>query len=459
MTKHEKRERAFDRSSGLFSNADPNEADEREEIDYKMVTFSLGGKDYGVDIMKVAEIAKFDRYTCVPNTPDFVSGVYNLRGDIISLIDMRRMFHLPVPERAAGEPEEGLILRLDGGLIGVIVDRVDEVVGIPSRLIQPPHPIFADVNLRSISGVVEHASRLYIILDMERILGEADEPRPDRESGAVDPAAATRETPEPAATSGGAQEELSRPHTAHPGDEADLVAGTLRSLSGFVMTDLNRAWVAQRLRSWRDAHDGNVEIRSEAEVQEFLRPFYSPYTRSLWGDDYLEAVRALLPPGLEGNVHAWNPGCGAGYESYSIACLLRDSYTNARIRVWAADTDLLDVSMAPSLVLDPATVPAFYDPFVTEVDGAVEFTAKVRETVLFEFSDVTHHQTVPPCDLIVIRDVLSFLQEEDQRRVISLIAEQTAVTTLVVTGAHEDLHEMSDYVEVSRGPVRAYRKG
>ncbi len=447
MTKHERRERAFDRYSGLFSNADPDEADEREEIDYKMVTFSLGGKDYSVDIMKVAEIAKFDRYTNVPNTPGFVSGVYNLRGDIISLIDMRLMFNLPVPERAAGEPEEGLILRLDSGLIGVIVDRVDEVVGIPSRLIQPPHPIFADVNLRSISGVVEHRSRLYIILDMERILGDAEESRPQRESGTDDPAVPAQEAPR-----------ATRPHSADPGAAVEFVAETLRSLAGFVMTDLNRAWTAQRLRSWSDTHDGRVEITSEAEVQEFLQPFYSPYNRALWGDDYLEAFRALLPPGLEGNVHAWNPGCGPGHESYSIAWLLRASYPSARIRVWAADTDLLDVSMAPSLAFDPATIPAFYDPFMTEADGAFGFNAQVRETVLFEFSDVRHVQTAPPCDVIVIRDVLSFLQEQDQRRVISLIAEQTAATTLVVTGAHEDLQEISDYVEVSRGPVRAYSK-
>lgn len=448
MTKHEKRVRAFDRYSGLFSNADPDEAEEREEIDYKMVTFSLGGKDYGVDIMKVAEIAKFDRYTSVPNTPGYVSGVYNLRGDIISLIDMRLMFNLPVPERAAGEPDEGLILRLDGGLIGVIVDRIDEVVGIPSRLIQPPHPIFADVNLRSISGVVEHQSRLYIILDMERILGDADGP-------AVPVQEASRAT----ATGGDVKEDPAQPNATRRGGTAEFVAETLRSLAGFVMTDLNRAWITQRLRSWSDAHDGRVEITSDAEVQEFLQPFYSPYNRALWDDDYLDAVRELLPPGLEGNVHAWNPGCGAGYESYSIACLLRASYPGARIKVWAADTDLLDVSMAPSLALDPAAVPSFYDPFMTEVDGAAGFTADVREIVLFEFSDVTHVQTVPPCNLIVIRDLLSFLQEQDQRRVISQISEQTAATTLVVTGSHEDLHEISDYVEVSRGPVRAYRKG
>jgi len=60
--------------------------------DFKMVTFSLGGKDYGIDIMKVKEIAKFSQFTYVPNTPPFVRGVYNLRGEIISIIDLRLFF-------------------------------------------------------------------------------------------------------------------------------------------------------------------------------------------------------------------------------------------------------------------------------------------------------------------------------------------------------------------------------
>ncbi|MFW5718588.1 MAG: chemotaxis protein CheW, partial [Spirochaetota bacterium] len=155
-----------------------------------MVTFSLGGKDYGVDIMKVKEIAKFESFTYVPNTQPFVVGVYNLRGDIISVIDMRIMFNLPAPQHAGGDPRDGLILRLDNGLIGVVVDGIDRVVGISSQTIQPPHPIFADVNIKYISGVVEHDERLYIVLDVERILGEEADEQAELSAGpAAGPAA------------------------------------------------------------------------------------------------------------------------------------------------------------------------------------------------------------------------------------------------------------------------------
>ena len=66
-----------------------------ENIDFKMVAFSLAGKDYSIDIMKVREISKATRFTYVPNSLPYVRGVYNLRGDIISIIDLRTMFNLP----------------------------------------------------------------------------------------------------------------------------------------------------------------------------------------------------------------------------------------------------------------------------------------------------------------------------------------------------------------------------
>ena len=69
-------------------------------IDFKMVTFSLSGKDYSIDIMHIKEIAKAGRFTYVPNTLPFVLGVYNLRGEIIPILDLRLFFNIEVPERA-----------------------------------------------------------------------------------------------------------------------------------------------------------------------------------------------------------------------------------------------------------------------------------------------------------------------------------------------------------------------
>ena len=110
-------------------------------VDFKMVTFSLAGKDYAIDIMKVKEIAKAGHFTYVPNTLPFVLGVYNLRGDIIPIIDLRRFFNIEVPEREKDALENMLIVSVEDQPFGVVVDVIDKVVGIQESSIQPPHPL------------------------------------------------------------------------------------------------------------------------------------------------------------------------------------------------------------------------------------------------------------------------------------------------------------------------------
>jgi len=87
-------------------------------IDFKMVTFSLSGKDY---IMNVKEIAKAGNFTYVPNTLPFVIGVYNLRGEIIPILDMRLFFNIALPASSSSELENLLIHLKDLGLNGIEV--------------------------------------------------------------------------------------------------------------------------------------------------------------------------------------------------------------------------------------------------------------------------------------------------------------------------------------------------
>ena len=82
-------------------------------IDFKMVTFDLAGKDYGIDIMHVKEIAKAGRFTYVPNTAPFVLGVYNLRGEIIPILDLRIFFNIPVQPQDESKLQNLLILLIN----------------------------------------------------------------------------------------------------------------------------------------------------------------------------------------------------------------------------------------------------------------------------------------------------------------------------------------------------------
>ena len=143
-------------------------------IDFKMVTFSLSGKDYAIDIMHVKEIAKAGRFTYVPNTLPFVLGVYNLRGDIIPILDLRLFFNIEVPPRQENKLENMLILNVDDQIFGLVVDKIDKVVGVQRSTVQPPHPLFGDINIKYIDGVVESNNRLYVLLDVTRIFSSKE---------------------------------------------------------------------------------------------------------------------------------------------------------------------------------------------------------------------------------------------------------------------------------------------
>ena len=116
-------------------------------IDFKMVTFSLAGKDYSIDIMNVKEIAKAGRFTYVPNTRPFVLGVYNLRGDIIPILDLRLFFNIEIPPREENKLENMLILNVEEQTFGLVVDKIDKVVGVQRSTIQPARPLFGDINI------------------------------------------------------------------------------------------------------------------------------------------------------------------------------------------------------------------------------------------------------------------------------------------------------------------------
>ena len=136
----------MDRAEGLSSEQLAEEKNKITVVDFKMVTFSLSGKDYAIDIMKVKEIAKAGRFTYVPNALPFVRGVYNLRGDIIPIIDLRLFFNSEVHEHDDDYLENLLIVSVGEQTFGIVVDEIDKVVGIQKSSIQPPHPLFGDIN-------------------------------------------------------------------------------------------------------------------------------------------------------------------------------------------------------------------------------------------------------------------------------------------------------------------------
>jgi purine-binding chemotaxis protein CheW len=136
----------------------------------QLVGFVIGDELFGVDILSVQEIIRDATITAIPDAPDFLEGVINLRGSIIPVIDLRK--RLKLVQSAHLEPDAWIIILIvKGRVTGFVVDRVTKVLNVPVDSIKPP-PDIVVAGLRSqyIQGVCKLDQRLLILLDFSRIL-------------------------------------------------------------------------------------------------------------------------------------------------------------------------------------------------------------------------------------------------------------------------------------------------
>ena len=419
-------------------------------IDFKMITFSLAEKDYAIDIMKVKEIAKANNFTYVPNTAPFVLGVYNLRGDIIPIIDLRIFFNIPIKQRAKDTIESMVIINVDDQIFGIVVDRIDKVVGVSKNTIQPPHPIFGDINIKYIYGVVENSGQLYILLDVDRIF--AARTVTDTKTTVIEEDA----LPTDAAVKVGVQE------VAQSNDALDIrfIGDTLAALDQFYASPVNNAWLEKRYYEWRDMRvASNIQIQSEDQAREFLSNFLSPDTHRFWSDGYMNAVLTALPDNDAKIITVWNVGCDAGYETYSLAVLLKQKYPRATIRIYANDADLLAISNAPMLTVPEEQIINRFKPYLVKgVNDSYSFNQEIKDMILFEYHDCLHQNTVPDADIILARDVLSFIKTEKQNILLEEFRDKLKSTGIVILGANEMMPKQSGWMRQVMGDITTFSR-
>ena len=133
-----------------------------------IVGFKVGRESYGVPIKSLHEIVRVPEITAVPDAPDYLEGVINLRGKIVSVMDLRKRF---------GEPQAGikrqnriLVVEHGGRLAGLIVDSASEVLKIPAETVEVPPAVFQDGGLNCVTGLAKVGGRLVVLLDMSKLL-------------------------------------------------------------------------------------------------------------------------------------------------------------------------------------------------------------------------------------------------------------------------------------------------
>ncbi len=142
----------------------------RSMQDYlQVVSFRLGAEEYAIEITTVKEIILVEGITAVPQMPDYVEGVINLRGNVIPVLDLRRRFALAAAP--FDDQTRIVVVRFGGRIIGLIVDAVSQVMRIPRGDIQDPPATIAGLAGEHRVGIAKLAERMVLLLDIEQVLG------------------------------------------------------------------------------------------------------------------------------------------------------------------------------------------------------------------------------------------------------------------------------------------------
>ena len=134
----------------------------------QLVVFRLHNEEFGVEITDVREIVKPRHITRLPHVADYIEGVTNLRGEVIPVICLRKRFGLEPQEET--QDTRIIMLEINDGMVGFIVDAVTETLRLPEEAIEPPPSSIAGLRADYLAGVGKIDDRLLILLDVDKIL-------------------------------------------------------------------------------------------------------------------------------------------------------------------------------------------------------------------------------------------------------------------------------------------------
>lgn len=139
------------------------------ETTRQLLTFALNEQDFGIDILRVQEIRNFTRVTPIPNMPESIKGVMNLRGTVIPIVDLRTRFEMP----SADYTQFTVIIVVNVGtkVMGLVVDAVSDVLDVGTDAIEPA-PSINGIDTTFITGLAKSGERLVTVLNIDELLGD-----------------------------------------------------------------------------------------------------------------------------------------------------------------------------------------------------------------------------------------------------------------------------------------------
>ncbi len=143
----------------------------RSEELLQLVIFQLGEEEFGLDIMQVEEIIRIPDITRIPHSPDYVKGVINLRGKIITVVNLDTRFGME--QKVHDDNSRIIVAEVDENVVGIVVDSVSEVLRLPLSTLEPvPEMISGKINANYLKSVGKLEDRMLILLDITKVVME-----------------------------------------------------------------------------------------------------------------------------------------------------------------------------------------------------------------------------------------------------------------------------------------------
>ncbi|EPZ8122888.1 chemotaxis protein CheW [Yersinia enterocolitica] len=143
-----------------------------QNVGQEYLVFTLGKEEYGIEILKVQEIRGYDRVTRIANTPDFITGVTNLRGVIVPIIDLRVKFQLSSSN--INDNTVIIVLNLANRIVGIVVDGVSDVLSLNAEQIKPAPDFSTTLSTKYLLGLGTLNERMLILVDIEKLLNSEE---------------------------------------------------------------------------------------------------------------------------------------------------------------------------------------------------------------------------------------------------------------------------------------------
>jgi len=138
--------------------------------------------------------------------------------------------------------------------------------------------------------------------------------------------------------------------------------------------------------------------------------------------------------------------------------MLKKQNPDLNIKIHGSDKDLISVATAPGLMFQKSAVPDFYSDFMIEGNTGLQFQNSLKDLIMFEFRDLENLEVFSRLDMVIIRDVLSFLKVELQNRVIQVILDNLKENGVLILGQNEKLPNLNGWEDISANGISAYRK-